>query len=122
MQEEPANPLMRKKKTPEELAKEAEMEEEDEFTSKRNVMCIYFIIIIFLYTRTHILYVFTDFTQKPKTHSKMSSSGYFISNPSLERVYSAITTPKCIFPRQRPALSKNNVFMYSFVCVCVLVY
>lgn len=26
---------MRKKKTPEELAKEAEMEEEDEFTSKR---------------------------------------------------------------------------------------
>lgn len=35
VQEEPANPLMRKKKTPEELAKEAEMEEEDEFTSKR---------------------------------------------------------------------------------------
>jgi len=34
VQEEPANPLMRKKKTPEELAKEAEMEEEDEFTSK----------------------------------------------------------------------------------------
>jgi complexin-1/2 len=32
-QEEP-NPLMRKKKTPEELAREAEAEEEDEFTSK----------------------------------------------------------------------------------------
>jgi complexin-1/2 len=33
-QEEP-NPLMRKKKTPEELAREAEAEEEDEFTSKK---------------------------------------------------------------------------------------
>lgn len=34
---------MRKKKTPEELAKEAEMEEEDEFTSKRNtVYAIFF--------------------------------------------------------------------------------
>ncbi|XP_049956283.1 complexin isoform X1 [Schistocerca serialis cubense] len=32
-QEEP-NPLMRKKKTPEELAREAEAEEEDDFTSK----------------------------------------------------------------------------------------
>jgi len=32
-QEEP-NPLMRKKKTPEELAAEAEAEDEDEFTSK----------------------------------------------------------------------------------------
>lgn len=32
-QEEP-NPLMRKKKTPEELAREAEAEEEDEFTSE----------------------------------------------------------------------------------------
>lgn len=31
-QEEP-NPLMRKKKTPEELAAEAEAEDEDEFTS-----------------------------------------------------------------------------------------
>lgn len=30
---EPDNPLMRKKKTPEELAREAEMEEEDDFTS-----------------------------------------------------------------------------------------
>lgn len=41
--EEPANPLMRKKKTPEELAKEAEMEEEDEFTSKimRIFICLY---------------------------------------------------------------------------------
>lgn len=38
VQEEPANPLMRKKKTPEELAKEAEMEEEDEFTSKRKMI------------------------------------------------------------------------------------
>lgn len=33
VQEEP-NPLMRKKKTPEELAREAEMEDEDEFTSE----------------------------------------------------------------------------------------
>ena len=32
--EEPINPLMRKKKTPEELAREAEAEDEDEFTSK----------------------------------------------------------------------------------------
>lgn len=32
-QEEP-NPLMRKKKTPEELAREAEAEDEDEFTSE----------------------------------------------------------------------------------------
>jgi len=34
-QEEP-NPLMRKKKTPEELAREAEAEEEDEFTKLKN--------------------------------------------------------------------------------------
>ncbi|EEB13681.1 Complexin, putative [Pediculus humanus corporis] len=34
-QEEP-NPLMRKKKTPEELAAEAEAEEEDEFTKLKN--------------------------------------------------------------------------------------
>lgn len=34
-QEEP-NPLMRKKKTPEELAAEAEQEELDDFTSKLN--------------------------------------------------------------------------------------
>lgn len=32
--EEPVNPLMRKKKTPEELAREAEEADEDEFTSK----------------------------------------------------------------------------------------
>lgn len=38
VQEEPANPLMRKKKTPEELAKEAEMEEEDEFTKLKNTI------------------------------------------------------------------------------------
>lgn len=31
---EPDNPLMRKKKTPEELAAEAELEDQDEFTSK----------------------------------------------------------------------------------------
>ncbi|KAG5308904.1 MOS1T transposase, partial [Pseudoatta argentina] len=36
-QEEP-NPLMRKKKTPEELAAEAEAEEEDEFTKLRNTI------------------------------------------------------------------------------------
>ncbi|XP_071441138.1 complexin isoform X4 [Hetaerina americana] len=34
-QEEP-NPLMRKKKTPEELAREAEAEDEDEFTKLKN--------------------------------------------------------------------------------------
>lgn len=33
-QAEPDNPLMRKKKTPEELAAEAELEDQDEFTSK----------------------------------------------------------------------------------------
>ena len=32
--EEPVNPLMRKKKTPEELAREAEEADEDEFTSE----------------------------------------------------------------------------------------
>ncbi|GBP10705.1 hypothetical protein EVAR_67833_1 [Eumeta japonica] len=31
---EPDNPLMRKKKTPEELAAEAELEDQDEFTSQ----------------------------------------------------------------------------------------
>ena len=31
---EPDNPLMRKKKTPEELAREAELADQDEFTSK----------------------------------------------------------------------------------------
>ncbi|KAL6262543.1 hypothetical protein P5V15_005337 [Pogonomyrmex californicus] len=36
-QEEP-NPLMRKKKTPEELAAEAEAEDEDEFTKLRNTI------------------------------------------------------------------------------------
>lgn len=33
-QAEPDNPLMRKKKTPEELAAEAELEDQDEFTSE----------------------------------------------------------------------------------------
>jgi len=41
-QEEP-NPLMRKKKTPEELAAEAEAEDEDEFTS----MCSQYYFDIF---------------------------------------------------------------------------
>ncbi|XKL59090.1 hypothetical protein PGB90_000106 [Kerria lacca] len=36
--EEPVNPLMRKKKTPEELAREAEAEEEDEFTKLKNTI------------------------------------------------------------------------------------
>lgn len=54
VQEEPANPLMRKKKTPEELAKEAEMEEEDEFTSKGNAMlCIYPFLLIRHITHAH---------------------------------------------------------------------
>ncbi|XP_073970385.1 synaptic transmission protein complexin isoform X2 [Rhodnius prolixus] len=35
--EEPANPLMRKKKTPEELAREAEAEDQDEFTKDKQV-------------------------------------------------------------------------------------
>lgn len=50
VQEEPANPLMRKKKTPEELAKEAEMEEEDEFTSKneRDIFIYFFLLSISL--------------------------------------------------------------------------
>lgn len=34
----PENPLMRKKKTPEELAREAEAEDQDEFTSKFYVL------------------------------------------------------------------------------------
>ena len=36
MQMEPDNPLMRKKKTPEELEKEAEMADQDELTSESN--------------------------------------------------------------------------------------
>lgn len=47
---------MRKKKTPEELAKEAEMEEEDEFTSKRHVMCIHVLLLLFFHTLAHIFY------------------------------------------------------------------
>ncbi|XP_008480530.1 complexin [Diaphorina citri] len=35
---EPENPLMRKKKTPEELAREAEEADQDEFTRFRNTM------------------------------------------------------------------------------------
>lgn len=38
-QEEP-NPLMRKKKTPEELAAEAEQEDLDDFTSKLNIILL----------------------------------------------------------------------------------
>ncbi|CAA9995852.1 unnamed protein product [Nesidiocoris tenuis] len=37
-QEEPANPLMRKKKTPEELAREAEEAEQDDFTKLKNTI------------------------------------------------------------------------------------
>lgn len=40
-QEEP-NPLMRKKKTPEELAAEAEQEDLDDFTSKCWLLCLYY--------------------------------------------------------------------------------
>lgn len=36
--EEPVNPLMRKKKTPEELAREAEEADEDEFTKLKNTI------------------------------------------------------------------------------------
>jgi len=39
----PDNPLMRKKKTPEELAREAEAEDEDEFTSELSPKNIVFI-------------------------------------------------------------------------------
>lgn len=54
VQEEPANPLMRKKKTPEELAKEAEMEEEDEFTSKNERdIYLYFLSISLLDANVH---------------------------------------------------------------------
>lgn len=48
-QEEP-NPLMRKKKTPEELAAEAEQEDLDDFTSKYHINFI--IIVSFI----HIIY------------------------------------------------------------------
>lgn len=44
---------MRKKKTPEELAKEAEMEEEDEFTSKRKAACIHKPLPFSSLSRTH---------------------------------------------------------------------
>ncbi|KAF9415146.1 hypothetical protein HW555_007123 [Spodoptera exigua] len=37
-QAEPDNPLMRKKKTPEELAAEAELEDQDEFTKLKNTI------------------------------------------------------------------------------------
>ncbi|KAG8302576.1 Complexin-1 [Homalodisca vitripennis] len=36
--EEPENPLMRKKKTPEELAREAEEADQDEFTKLKNTI------------------------------------------------------------------------------------
>ncbi|XP_039275731.1 complexin, partial [Nilaparvata lugens] len=36
--EEPDNPLMRKKKTPEELAREAEEADQDEFTKLKNTI------------------------------------------------------------------------------------
>ncbi|XP_033210004.1 complexin isoform X4 [Belonocnema kinseyi] len=38
IQQEEPNPLMRKKKTPEELAAEAEAEDEDEFTKLKNTI------------------------------------------------------------------------------------
>ncbi|XP_032456561.1 complexin isoform X3 [Nasonia vitripennis] len=38
IQQEEPNPLMRKKKTPEELAAEAEMEDEDELTKLKNTI------------------------------------------------------------------------------------
>lgn len=38
IQQEEPNPLMRKKKTPEELAREAEAEDEDEFTSQSHCL------------------------------------------------------------------------------------
>lgn len=38
-QKEPDNPLMRKKKTPEELAKEAEEADQDELTSTFSFYC-----------------------------------------------------------------------------------
>lgn len=55
-QEEP-NPLMRKKKTPEELAAEAEQEELDDFTSKSTIVrihtpskyryvCVYLVLVL----------------------------------------------------------------------------
>lgn len=39
-QAEPDNPLMRKKKTPEELAAEAELEDQDEFTSEYSIYIV----------------------------------------------------------------------------------
>jgi len=77
VQEEPANPLMRKKKTPEELAKEAEMEEEDEFTSKINTILIYFYSLLDANNKGTLnirewvdIYIIILCTriEKPKTH------------------------------------------------------
>lgn len=42
IQQEEPNPLMRKKKTPEELAREAEAEDEDEFTSQSQLSSFLF--------------------------------------------------------------------------------
>lgn len=51
-QAEPDNPLMRKKKTPEELAAEAELEDQDEFTSEsivleRKSIIVEYIIVLY---------------------------------------------------------------------------
>lgn len=60
-QEEP-NPLMRKKKTPEELAREAEQEDLDDFTSKL-IMLLYYMFFVFhrdlngLYFMSHMSHV-----------------------------------------------------------------
>lgn len=58
-QEEP-NPLMRKKKTPEELAAEAEQEDLDDFTSKY----IVFAVAIFVFKNLLCILVLPNHTKK----------------------------------------------------------
>lgn len=48
-QAEPDNPLMRKKKTPEELAAEAELEDQDEFTSEYSIYVVLQLYIGFMF-------------------------------------------------------------------------
>lgn len=74
---------MRKKKTPEELAKEAEMEEEDEFTSKKELRYVHvniFFSFPFPHRRTQMYtkrtrvgggcvhYMLCTRIEKPETH------------------------------------------------------
>lgn len=66
-QKEPDNPLMRKKKTPEELAKEAEEADQDELTSTFSFYC-------FLKNYIEVL-----FKKRKRGNKKINLSIYFLN-------------------------------------------